>query len=276
MLYPDAAQRFQARARSGAVCLGVHTSAMSPQLVELYGHVGLDYVIIATEVEPVDVRTMENLLRAADAARTVPIVKIRWPDLQLVTEAMTFGAPMVMVPHVRSRKELDDAVRASRFEPAGSRGMCPVSRYVAYGAMSLDQARELANSRNSVIPIIEDVETLDHLDELFASPDVDIYEVGPFDLSQSLRLATPALSYGNPETMRAVENILEKARKYNKHVLAPFWVTPETDSAARIIKWNMEQLVSRGLTLLYGLEVVMVARWFRDLGQIREAKRSAT
>lgn len=273
MLYPQTALDFQKRARSGAVCLGVHTSAMSPQLVELYGHVGLDYVIIATEVEPIDVRTMENLMRAADAARTVPIVKCRWADLRLISEAMTFGAPMVMVPHVRTRQELDDAVRASRFEPVGTRGLCPVSRYVGYGATSLDKAREVANSMNSVIPIIEDAESLDRLDELFSSPDVDIYEIGPFDLSQSLKLPTPALSYGNPETMNAVDKILEKAAKYNKAVLAPMWVTPETDSPAKVIKWNIEKLVSRGVTLLYGLEVVMIARTFRELTQVREASK---
>jgi 4-hydroxy-2-oxoheptanedioate aldolase len=204
----------------------------------------------------------------------VPIVKCRWADPKLISEAMTFGASMVMVPHVRSRQELDEAVRASRFEPVGTRGLCPVARYLGYGAISLDSAREVANSMNSVIPIIEDVEALDHLDELFASPDVDIYEIGPFDLSQSLKVSTPGKSYGNPETMQAIEKILDKAAKYKKAVLAPLWVTPETDSAAKLIKWNLEQLVPKGLTLLYGLEVVMIARWFRELGAIREGSKA--
>ena len=56
--------------------MGVHHSAMSPQIIELYGHLGLDYVIVSSEVESLDKYTMENLLRAADAAKTVPVVKV--------------------------------------------------------------------------------------------------------------------------------------------------------------------------------------------------------
>ncbi|HLU68700.1 MAG TPA: aldolase/citrate lyase family protein [Kofleriaceae bacterium] len=270
MLYADAALAFQERARSGKVCLGVHTSAMSPQLVELYGLVGLDYVIIATEVESIDINTIENLCRAANASGTVPIVKIRWPDVRLIQDAMTCGAPMLMVPHVTTRAQVDEAIRAASFEPKGLRGMCPVARYAGYGALGLGEARERVNASRPVIPIIEDEEALGRLDEIMSVPDVDIFEIGPFDLSQALGLARPELSYGNPETMAAVEKICETARKYNKAILAPLWVTPETDSPARLVQWNLEQLVPRGITLLYGLEVVMLARMFRELLPARE------
>ena len=54
MLYRDTITAFLERARSGSVCLGVHCSSMSPQLVELYGFAGLDFVIVGTEVEGPD------------------------------------------------------------------------------------------------------------------------------------------------------------------------------------------------------------------------------
>ena len=270
MLYHDTARRLTERARAGQVCVGVHHSAMSPQVVELYGHVGLDYVIIATEVESIDLHTMEGLMRAADAGRTVPIVKLRWPDLRCLQEAMNAGAAMVMMPHVHSRAQLDEAVRASRFTPEGTRGICPVARYAGYGVIGLEAVRGAANEARAVIPIIEDREALDHLDEIMACPDVDIVEIGPFDLSQSLGVATPARSYGNPETLRAVEAICEAARRHGKAVLAPYWVTPETDSPAKLVQWNLEQLVPRGITMLYGLEVVMLARFFRELLAMRD------
>jgi len=269
MLYAEAARRLAERARAGDVCVGVHHSAMSPQVVELYGHVGLDFVIIASEVESLDIRTMESLMRAADAGLTVPIVKLRWPDLDCLQEAMNAGAAMVMMPHVTSRAQLDEAVRAARFTPEGTRGICPVARYAGYGAISLDDVRTRANASRAVIPIIEDREALDHIDEIVSCPDIDIVEIGPFDLSQSLGVATPARSYGNPETMRAVEVICGSARKHGKAVLAPYWVTPETDSPAKLVAWNREQLVSRGITMLYGLEVVILGRFFRELTELR-------
>ena len=78
---------------------------------------------------------------------------------------MSAGAPLLNVPHVRTRKELDTVVRASRFAPHGTRGLCPAARYNAFGAGNLDTVRTVANEHASIIPILEDKECLDHLDD---------------------------------------------------------------------------------------------------------------
>jgi 4-hydroxy-2-oxoheptanedioate aldolase len=240
---------------------------MSPQLIELYGFAGLDFVVLGTEVEAMDNARMEDLLRAANAANTVPIVKLRRPEPVLVSETMNYGAPIVMVPHVTSGPQLQQMVLASRFEPHGTRGECPAGRYTAYGIMELEESREAVNISPCVIPIIEDREALDHLDEIAAVEGVDIIEIGPFDLSRSLGF--PGQSYRNPLVMEAIEAIAAAARKHGKAVLAPLWTSPETDSPSKIISWQIDQLVSRGVTLLYGVEVVLLAEYFRSLMSIR-------
>lgn len=267
MLYRDTATAFLDRVRSGKVSLGVHSSSMSPQLIELYGLVGLDYVIVGTEVEAMDAHIMEDLLRAANAAKTVPIVKLRRPDPALVSETMNYGAAMVMVPHVTSASQLEQMVAATRFEPHGTRGECPVARYTAYGIMSLDQSRDAANTSSCVIPIIEDRVAMNHLDEICAVEGVDIIEIGPFDLSRSL--GVPGQSYRSEVVMEAIDAIVAAARRHGKAVLAPLWIAPDTDSPSKVISWQLDQLVSRGITLLYGLEVVLLAEYFRNLMPLR-------
>lgn len=269
MLYPKPTQAFLERARSGKVCFGVHHSAMSPQLVEMYGHMGMDYVIIGDEVEALDRSTMENLMRACDASGTAPVIKLLRNDGRLIEEAMNIGAPLVMVPHVNSRPQLDDAVRASRFSPAGTRGLCPLARYNGYGLKNLDEVHGMTNAWRAVVPIIEDVEALDHLDEIMASPDIDIVEVGPFDLSQSLGVKRE-LTYANPETMAALEKIAAAAARHKKAVLVPLWITRDTDSPAKVIRKQIDELVARGITVFYALEMMIVARLFRDLMAIRQ------
>jgi 4-hydroxy-2-oxoheptanedioate aldolase len=273
VLYPTATQAFLERARSGKICFGIHHSAMSPQLVEMYGQMGIDYVIIGSEVESLDRGTMEDLMRACDAGGTAPVVKLLRNDGRLIEEAMNIGAPLVMVPHVNSRAQLDDAVAWSRFVPQGKRGMCPLARYAGYGIKNLDEVHAVHNSWRAVIPIIEDVEALDHLDEMMASTEIDIFEVGPFDLSQSLSQVYPTvkrqLSYGNPETMAALEKIATCARKHGKAVLVPLWVTADTDSPAKVIRKQIDELVARGITVFYALEMIVIARLFRDLMAIR-------
>jgi 4-hydroxy-2-oxoheptanedioate aldolase len=269
MLYTDELRAFQSRAKSSAVCLGLHLSSLSPQMVELCGLVGLDFVILATEVESVDRSALENMMRAAAASRVVPIVKIRRRAPELVHDAMNAGAPMVMVPHVRSRPELDEMIRASRFEPLGTRGLCPLARYAAYGAGAMEDARRNANRARSIIPIIEDKEALDHLDALMDCPDVDIFEVGPFDLSQSLGLDADS-AYGKAPLMRALERICEAARRNDKALLAPLWIPKETDSPSGWVEWQRETLVPMGFNVLYGLETMLMAGLLKRLLPLRD------
>ena len=267
MLYRDVTEGFLERARTGRVSLGVHTSSMSPQLIELYGFSGLDFVILSTEVEPLDSGRMDDLLRAANAARTLPIVKIRRPDPDLVADWLTFGAPMVMVPHITSGPQLEQMIAASKFAPLGTRGQCPAARYTGYSTIDLDASRDMANRTSSVIPIIEDREALSRLDEIAAVPGYDILEIGPFDLG--LSLGQPGVGYHSPVVLDAIEEIAAAARRHGKAVAAPLWVTGDTDSASKIIAWQMEQLISRGVTILYSIEVVQLSSYFRTLMPLR-------
>lgn len=267
MLYRDTVAAFLERARSGRVCLGVHSSAMSPQLIELYGFAGVDFVIISTEVEAMDNGRLEDLMRAGNAARTVPMVKLKRPDPTLVSDTLTYGAPMVMVPHVTSGPQLEALVAAARFEPHGTRGECPVARYTGYGTMHLDESRIAANTSSTVIPIIEDREAMKNLDAIAAVEGVDILEIGPFDLSRSL--GVPGQAYTSPIVLDAIEEIVAAARKHGKAVLAPLWAKPTMEDASTMIQWQIDQLVARGITLLYGLEVVLLANYFRALAPLR-------
>lgn len=251
--------------------MGIHHSAMSPQLIELYGHLGLDFVIVSQEVESLDKNLLENLLRAGDAAGTVPIVKLLRRSPLLVEEAMNAGAPMVMVPHVTTRPELDELVAATKFVPHGTRGLCPVARYTGYGANSMDHATRTANEGRSVIPIIEDKAALDHLEDIVASADIDVVEFGPFDMSQSLGIR-PDLSYGNPEIMEIVTRLGALTKKYKKGLLAPLWFPKDVDTPAKVLEVQTEQLIRRGVTQLYAIEVLVLARAFREWLPLRQVK----
>jgi 2-keto-3-deoxy-L-rhamnonate aldolase RhmA len=270
MLYAQTALAFQERVRSGAICFGVHHSAMSPQLVELYGHIGIDFLIIGMEVESLDYGRMEDLLRAADVTRTLPIVKLRRPSAELVDDVMNAGAAMVMVPHVSTRAQLDAMVRASRFAPEGIRGECPAARYNSFGAGYLPDVRRLTHEVRSIIPIIEDAAALDHLDDLMSSPDVDIFEVGPFDLSASL--GEPGLSYDSPKCMAAIERITEAAQKHGKALLAPMRFSLKKGSVRDAIQWNMDELISRGINLLWVAEVGMLVECTLNLSVMRKIR----
>lgn len=266
MLYREPIATFLERARSGRVCVGVHSSGVSPALVELYGLARVDFVVVGGEVEAMDAAQLENLLRAANASGTVPIAKLRRPSPEAVEDTMNYGAPFIMVPHVTSAPQLEQLVAASRFAPVGTRGLCPVARYNAYSIAELDESRDAANAASCIIPLIEDREAMDQLDAICAVDGVEIISIGPRDLAQSFGLKG---SYLNPTVMEAIEEIADAARRHGKAVMAPMWTGPQTDTAAKTVQWQMDQLIARGITLLYGIEFVLLAEYFRQLMPLR-------
>jgi 4-hydroxy-2-oxoheptanedioate aldolase len=243
---------------------------MSPQLVELYGLVGLDFVILGTEVEAMDSGRLEDLMRAAAAARTTAIVKLRRPDPALVSEALTFGSPMVMVPHITSARQLEEMTRASRFPPHGTRGECPVARYNGYGSLLLADTYRAANEARTVIPIIEDREALVNLDEIMAVDDFDIVEIGPFDLSRSL--GGPGLGFDSPKVQEAIDRVADAALAHGKRVCMPLWEPPEADTSRKLVEWQLEHLVARGVSLLYVADTTMLADLLASLMPMRGAR----
>ena len=268
MLYRQTLEKFLERVRTGRVCLGAHTSLMSPQAVELYGLAGLDFVILGTEVEPLDYGPMENLMRAANAAGIVPIIKLRRPDPDLVEDVMNFGGSLLITPHVTSADQLRKLVAATRFGRHGTRGECPVGRYTGYGVMPLIESRTLANQSSCIIPLIEDVEALDHLDEIFSVEGVDLVTIGPIDFSSSLQI-DEAPGYRNQKVMDVVGLIADAARRNGKAVMVPMWITEECDTPEKTIRFQIEHFVARGVTVLYRPDLHVLSDYYRNLLALR-------
>jgi 4-hydroxy-2-oxoheptanedioate aldolase len=264
MLYMDPVHAFLDRVRSDRVCLGAQHSIMSPHVVELYGWAGLDFVVIGTEVEAIDKSMIETLLRAANAARIVPIVKLAHPDPKLVSETLNYGANLVLCPHVSNAKQLDELVAAARFYPVGTRGECPVARYTQYGVMPLDESRDLANRVTSVIPIIEDKEALDNIDEIVANEHISLIEIGPFDFARSLETAVRG-----PVIWAAIDKIVTAARAAGKKVMMPMWITPQLETAKAIMQHQIDHLIARGITVLFQPDIHVLSDHYRNLMPMR-------
>jgi 4-hydroxy-2-oxoheptanedioate aldolase len=269
MLYPHLTNALLDRAKSGQVCLGIHTSSMSPALIELYGLAGLDFVVLGTEVEAMNPATLEHLLRAAAAAQTLAMVKVRRPEPNLVADALTFGAPMVIVPHITSAAQLREMITAARI-PGGYRAECPAARYNGYGTMHINDSARLANEARSIVPIIEDKEALDHLDEIMAVEDFDVVEIGPFDLSRSL--GDPR-GYECPQVLDAIERVGELALARGKRLCLPAWITTAVAGDRRKqVQWQIDNLIARGVSMLYFIETIMIAHAVDAMMPVRAVK----
>lgn len=269
MLNHDRASRFIERARRGDIILGLHISSVSPNVVELAGMAGIDFCVIGMESESVSPHQLEELLRAGEGSGLVTMVKIRRPNPDLVEDAFTAGTQFVTAPHIVSAEQLGQMIEASRFaNHGGGRGVCAVARYVGYGTKSIASVVAAANAYSPVIPIIEDKEALDNLDEILELCKGGIIEIGPFDLSLSLNCERP-MGYGNEEVMEAIDVIGAKAKEMNISIISPVRYLGGMTRKEQIAHMHSE-LVTRGINMLYDGDLFLLKRELGYMAALRE------
>lgn len=145
---------------------------------------GADFVLIDLEHTGWSIEGIRPMLAAARAEDVVPLVRVQGSERHLVSPALDAGATGVMVPMVDDAGDAERAVRAARFAPHGGRGFGLL--YPDQLASGVGAALEAAEVETLVILQIETVSGLDHVEEIAATPGVDVLWVGQFDLSVSM------------------------------------------------------------------------------------------
>lgn len=200
--------RMKAKLLAGEAALGCSIMVPSPQLVEMAGHAGFDWVLIDLEHGTIGLETAEIMIMAAEANGITPIARPRSNSRQDISSIMDRGAMGVQVPHVNSAQDARDAVAAVKFGPGDNRGLAAGTRPDSYGlGASMDSFVERSNAQTLVCVQLEHAAAIENVDEILAVEDIDVFFIGPSDLSQSMGYP------GNPKAppvARAIEQTLQK------------------------------------------------------------------
>lgn len=173
--------------RSGKTVVGVSVMIPSPQIVEMLGLLGFDWVLIDCEHGAISLDQVETLAMAAAAAGIVPVARPPTASPAAITQILDRGVAGIQVPHVGSAAEAHRVVEAARYAPLGSRGLAVGTRAAHYGLRgSLAEHVTEANRDTLVCVQLEDTSALRDVDAIAAVEGVDVVFVGPSDLSQSL------------------------------------------------------------------------------------------
>ncbi len=238
-------EEFRKRYKAGEFILGMTCSTMSPVMTEIIGYSGFDFVIVDTEMLSTNPETIEAMVRAAEVTGTIPIIKLKANNKLLISDALNTGAPMCKIPHATSAEYIKRGVEAAYFHPKGKRGLCSVSRANRFGQGKMSELQAWTNEHAQIIPIIEDKEAIEKIDEIMSVDGVEVYDIGPVDLAHSYGLQ-PDKGFSHPELQAALDKIVEAADKYGKHVMTvPVLgqeLTPEL---------TKEYLIDRGVKMIF-------------------------
>lgn len=194
---------------SGSPALGVSIMIPSPQLVEMIGKLGFDWVLIDCEHGTINPETVETLAVAATSVGLTPIARPRTKDPADIQQVMDRGVMGVQVPHIITADDARAVVEAVKYHPVGTRGIAAGTRPASYGfGISQSEYVEEANRETLVCVQFEDKESLDHVDEILQVDHIDIFFVGPADLSQSLgypgQYDEPTVATAIDQTFKAI------------------------------------------------------------------------
>ena len=187
---------------------GVSIMIPSPQLVDIVAKLGFDWVLIDCEHGTMNPETVEVLAIAAQANGITPIARPRTKDPADIQQVMDRGVMGVQVPHVSTAADAQKIVDAVKYHPIGRRGLAAGTRPANYGfGITQREYVEQANRETLICIQFEDKEALENVDEILKVPNIDVYFIGPSDLSQSL--GYPG-QYDEPSVAHAIESTFEK------------------------------------------------------------------
>ena len=214
----------------------------SPAIVEALGIIGFDFAFIDAEHCPWEVTALREVILAARLNHVSPLVRVTCPDEIQIRKALEMGAEGVIIPHVRTVEDMKTCVRGAKFPPIGRRGYDGTVRSAGYGYANYDASKYIENSNDTelVIPMAEDFEFMDNIDEIMAFPGIDAINFGPSDfaLSKNIRIF---YDVKQPDVQDAMEKISTYTRKLGIGLMAPA-VPPTVE--------NVNTLIERGVNML--------------------------
>ena len=211
----------RARLESGDFVLGLTMTTSSMEFAAYAATLGFHFLWMEMEHSPM---TLESLRSAVLATRGLPaMIFARVPVVELWTakRVLDQGVSGVIFPFASTPALAKTAAAACKYPPLGRRGSgaglataCWPEPGVYYDS---------ADANVMVVTVIEEASALDHIDEIAATPGIDVIFIGTSDLSFSL-----GLRGRQNETLltEAIGKIVSAAQRHKKFLGRPAG-TPE-------------------------------------------------
>jgi 4-hydroxy-2-oxoheptanedioate aldolase len=193
--------------QAGEPSVGTWLSLPSPEAAEYVSRLGFDWLVVDTEHNPIDIRTLAQMFGAMAASRVAPMVRIPWNSAENFKRVLDAGAWGVVVPMVNTLEEAEQAVSAARYSPDGTRSVGGGRFPMSFDAGAEEYFRN-ANDNILVVLQIEHIQGVENADAILSVPGVDACFIGPNDLAASMGLGLGVpLESDEPRLMEAIAEI---------------------------------------------------------------------
>lgn len=199
--------KMKSKIQSGQPAFGVSVMFPSPQIVEMVGALGFDWVLIDCEHGTIGLESVERMVMAAEVSGLTSIVRPPSKAADAILRVMDRGAMGVQVPHVNTAEDACAVVQAVKYHPLGKRGLAAGTRPANYGiGLTAAEYVQQVNRETLVCVQLEEVEAIRNIDAILQVEGIDVFFIGPSDLSQSM--GYPGQT-GAPEVQATIHKAFE-------------------------------------------------------------------
>lgn len=205
--------------QNNEVTVGSWMQIPSSSLAEIMGSAGYDWITVDLEHGSISLSELPDIFRAIELGGGLPLVRISQASPKDCKQALDAGSGGIIIPNIENAEQLKILRDSSRWPPAGKRGV-GYSRANLFGKKFDDYSKEA--QAPLLIAQIENINSIDNLEEILQVKGLDAIMIGPYDLSASMGITG---EFNNEKFIKAMNRILSLCNKYNipcgDHIIQP-------------------------------------------------------
>jgi len=182
---------------------------------EILSLASIDFVAIDMEHGPIDIADLRAMVPVYKKSGTPVILRVASSDFPFISKVLDIGVDGVMLPRVHTADEAKRIAEASKFAPLGLRGVGGPCAADEYGNVDIHTFIESENERVLTIVQIETEQAVENLNEILDVEGIDLFYIGPFDLSQALGVTGMV---DHPLVVETIQRVIDKAKEKGKTI----------------------------------------------------------
>lgn len=211
------------RLRESLPVFGCTITTSSLDIAARAAKAGFHFLWLELEHSPLTLETVRDIVLATRDLPAVPFARLPVAETWTAKRVLDAGVHGVVFPFVSTPALARLAGAACRYPPAGRRGSGASLATATWP--DPDAYYDSADRNITTVVVVEEAEALEHLDDIAATPGVDVIFVGTGDLSFSLGLRG---QQQHPRVEEAASLVLAAAKRHGKIAGRPAGPAAET------------------------------------------------
>lgn len=221
--------RVRARLAAGEFVIGLTVTSSNLDVAATGAQQGFHFLWVEMEHSSVSLESLRGMVLAARGLGTQVFARVPVTAVWTAKRVLDQGVSGVIFPFIGDPDVARTAAQACRYPPLGLRGSG-----AALAAATWPEPGSYYDSADAqvlTICVIEEARALPHLDQIAATPGIDVLFIGTGDLSFSLGLRG---RQDEPLLEDAIAQIRAAAQKHNKYLGRP------AGSAEEVLRYHRE------------------------------------